>query len=107
MKIITLLDSGLEKRLGNSVKQGKTSHLTLGSPASTSLNQSARVRLIDHEEKHDAYLEWTAVVKICVINFHVVSSWSSPPIPATGCGSTIYRKAKSLKHKLLEEMTLL
>lgn len=59
--------------------------------------------MIDHDEKHDAYLEWTAMVKICIINFHVVSSWSS--VPATGCGSTIYRKAKSLKHKLLEEMT--
>lgn len=91
--------------MGNSVKQGNASDHTLGSPTSTGLNQSARVRLIDHEEKHDAYLEWTTMVKICIINFHVVSSWSSPPIPATGCGSSIYRKAKCLKHKLLDEMT--
>lgn len=87
------------------MKQGKASQCTPGSPTSTGLNQSAQVRLIDHEEKHDAYLEWIAMVKICIINFYVVSSWSSPPIPATGWGSTIYRKAKSLKHKLLEEMT--
>lgn len=67
---MTLLDSGLEKRL--CVKQRKASHHTLGSPTSTGLNQSAQVRLIDHEEKHDAYLEWTAMVKICIIYFCVV-----------------------------------
>lgn len=36
-----LLDSELVKTVGNSVKQGKASHHTLGSPTSTGLNQSA------------------------------------------------------------------
>lgn len=98
-----LLDSGLEKRLFG--KQCETGESISSYPRQPNQHWFKPVRLIDHEEKRDAYVEWTAMVKICIINFHVVSSWTSPPIPATGCGSTIYRKAKSLKHKLLEEMT--
>lgn len=91
--------------MGSSVKQGKAYHRSLDNPISTGLKQNTQVKLIHCEQKHDAYLECTAIVKIFIINFNVVSSWSSPPIPVTGCDSTIYRKAKSLKHKLLEEMT--